>query len=138
MSGELLDKVNHSVESLLSDCLWADSFELYETRDFWNNYDENDFISAYNEAAQYYREAITYISENLVFNGTIVKRGDDTFPIWLPVNEACLWYLEYRKFVLYWEHMDKELPVIVHLYAFDPKQPSHRLLDNYNGIWDHF
>jgi hypothetical protein len=128
MSPNLREKVQQSVEALLTD-LSVDGFELHVTRDFWDSYDENDFLNAYQEAEQYYRESITYVSEILDCNETIVKRSENNFPSWLHVNEACFWYLDERTFVLYWEHEDKELPVIVWLYAFDPNSSSHRLLD---------
>ncbi|MBD1995109.1 hypothetical protein H6F88_00715 [Oculatella sp. FACHB-28] len=128
MSPNLREKAQQSVETLLTD-LSVDSFELHVTRDFWDSYDENDFLSAYQEVEQYYRESITYVSEILGCNGTIVKCSENNFPNWLHVNEACFWYLDGRTFVLYWKHEDKELPVIVWLYAFDPNSSSHRLLD---------
>lgn len=128
MSPNLREKVRLSVKALLTN-LSVDSFELHVTRDFWDSYDENDFLNAYQEAEQYYRESITYVSEILDCDGTIVKRNENDFPSWLHVSEAYFWHLDERTFVLYWEHEDRELPVVVWLYAFDPNSSSHRLLD---------
>ena len=127
MSPNLREKVQQSVEALLTD-LSVDSFELHVTRDFWDSYDENDFLSAYQEAKQYYRESITYVSEVLDCNGTIVKRSENNFPSWLHVNEACFWYLDERTFVLYWEHEDKvSMPAVKEL--IDDVEKYKGLLD---------
>jgi hypothetical protein len=130
MSENLKEKVQQSVKALLTD-LSVDSFELYTACSFWDSdiYDEDELLNTYQEAEQYYRESITHVSETLSCSGIIIKRSESNFPSWLHVNEACFWNLDERTFVLYWEHEDKELPVIVWLYAFDPNLSSHRLLD---------
>ncbi|HIK13944.1 MAG TPA: hypothetical protein IGS53_01365 [Leptolyngbyaceae cyanobacterium M33_DOE_097] len=128
MSPNLREKVHQAVEALLND-LSVDSFVLCVTRDFWDSYDENDFLDAYKEADKYYRESIIYVTEILGCNGAVIKRSENNFPSWLPVDEACFWYLDARTFVLYWEHEDKELPVVVWLYAFNPMLRSHRLFN---------
>lgn len=131
MSAELQEEIEQAVESLLAD-LSVDCFPIYTTRSFWNYGSEDDFLEAYKEAAQYYREAIDQLTKILGCDGVALKRNENGFPNWLSSDEACFWYLKERTFVLYWLHEDKELPVIVWLYAFDPKQASHRKLDQKN------